>query len=205
MDHDYLKYRSLKKDDIVLILGAYDGDFMREKKDEIVEKNVFVINIEPDTRLFRKCFDFVVSELPNNAVVLNMAVYNVNSIVQFHQKHFHQLSTLKHVQTQWHDITELETNVLTITLDALISLYRINCIFCDIEGAELEVFSDSQFMSEVDYIAIAAYHKRDGIETYHTLKEKFDNNIFLDMKKIIIDVDDSKPDGTLLYIMERDK
>ena len=65
--------------------------------------------------------------------------------------------------------------VLTVTLDYLLSMIPVNCVFADIEGAELEVFESSKLIHDVDYFAIAAYHIRPetGEKTFFRLTKYF--------------------------------
>lgn len=198
MDHNYLKYRELKNNDIILILGAYDGDFIREKKDEIIEKNVFVINIEPDIRLCRKMMEFIQKEIPLNATALNMAVSDKTGVSIFKNCNNHLTSGLKDIPSIWPEDTEFETKILMVKLDDLISMYNINCIFCDIEGAELEVFGESFLFTEIDYIAIASYHLRDGVKTYINLSSYF-KRILSPGRNVQIDSGDNNEE--VLYII----
>ena len=206
MDHNYLKYRELKPNDTVLILGAYDGDFIREKKDEIIEKNVFVINIEPDIRLCKDMMEFIQSEMPLNATALNIAVSDRTGTAVFENKQNTLISGLKDIPSMyWTDKALFETKILTIALDYLIDLYDPNCIFCDIEGAELEVFGDSTSFYNVEYIAIAAYHIRNNMKTFIFLSaffSRFTKNIVkMRNRKIIVDVDDLEKQEEVLYIV----
>jgi FkbM family methyltransferase len=198
MDHNYTKYRELKTNDTVLILGAYDGDFIREKKYEILEKNIFVINIEPDIRLCQIGMNFILKEMPLNATFLNIAVSNKTGISVFKNCKNTLISSLADINRSWPEDTEFETRILTLKLDDLINMYNPDCIFCDIEGAELEVFGDSEYFVDVDYIAIAAYHIRNGFPTFVPLRSYFDKRKML-IQKIIIDNDNKKEE--VLYIV----
>lgn len=200
MDHNYLKYRELKPNDTILILGAYDGDFIREKKDEILQKNVFVINIEPDIRLCRIMMEFILKEMPVNATALNIALSNRTGISIFQNCHNTLISRLEDIPASWPKDTEFETRILTMNLDTVIGLYEPNCIFCDIEGAELEVFGDSTDFRDVEYIAIAAYHIRNCLKTYIPLSAYLSQNRRKN-SKLIIDVDDLKKQEEVLYII----
>jgi len=201
MDHNYLKYRELKPNDTVLILGAYDGDFIREKKDEIIEKNVFVINVEPDIRLCKDMMEFILKEMPLNATALNIAVSDRTGTAVFENKQNTFISGLKDIPFMyWTDKALFETKILTIALDDLIKLYDPTCIFCDIEGAEIEAFTNSAYFAFIPYIAIAAYHIRDGVKTFVRLSEYFSKKI-LNSHKIIVDVDDFKKQEEVLYIV----
>lgn len=198
MDHDYTKYRELKPDDTVLILGAYDGDFIRERKDEILEKNVFVICIEPDIRLCQQGMEFVRKEMPVNATFLNMAVSNKTGISFFQNCNNHLISSLADIPRSWPEDTAFETRIATIKLDDIINMYNPDCIFCDIEGAELEVFKDSFYFNQVEYIAIAAYHIRDGEKTYIPLFAYFERHLIPGLN-VIIDAGNNNQE--VLYIV----
>lgn len=136
--------------------------------------------------------------MPVNATFLNMAISNRTGISIFQNCHNTLISGLDDIPRSWPKDTAFETKILTIALDEIINLYEPNCIFCDIEGAELEVFGDSIYFSQIEYIAVAAYHGRNGLKTYVPLMEYF-SNYKMREKEIIIDRGENNEE--VLYII----
>lgn len=191
IDHDYLALRPMKENDVILIIGAYDGDFMRQYKDEIIDKNVFIINIEPDYRTFKSCLEYANKNLPLNAVVLNIVLSDTTGKKIFDYKNYTQLSCIRGIESVMPCDTVKSVVVLSLTLDQLLNLFPVNCIFADIEGAELEVFIPSKKVLDIDYVSIASYHIRDGKPTYLKLLDKFPTSRVLDQHE--------KWDSAVLY------
>jgi len=206
MDHDYLKYKSLEENSIIVILGAYNGDFMREYKDEILAKNIFVVNVEPDIRSYIDCAKFIYDFLPKNAVALPFVIGSYNGIVDFNNANHGMLSTVPSVSTQWKYETINQTKVVSITLKELMricDITKIDYLFCDIEGAELSQFTEGLCYSDykdIEYIAIASYHLVNGEQTYVKLNQYFSHEVFKSHFDIHLDIDDTRNDGTVLYL-----
>jgi FkbM family methyltransferase len=177
MDHDYLKYRPLQHGDCVLVLGAFWGDFIREYKDDIINKGVYVINVEPHQYMSIECSKWIHDNMPSNAVCLNLAVFDRCGLNVFSNKDVEGTSSISSVNNQFNRPVESTNAVLTVTLDYLLSMIPVNCVFTDIEGAELEVFENSKLIHDVDYFAIAAYHVRPetGEKTFFRLTKYFKN------------------------------
>lgn len=194
MDHDYLKYRELKQDDVLLILGAYDGDFMREKKDEILDKNIYVINIEPDYRTFKICYDFIQKNLPLNATVLPVAVWKESGIISFSNSTVELASSITGIDGICPVLNQ--SKILGMSLDDILTMYKVTCVFADIEGAELDVFLSTEYFTfrYVDYYAIASYHKRNGEPTWIKLSSYFQKSNF----DVTVDLC-SEENETILY------
>jgi len=195
LDHDYLARRGLKENETILILGAYDGDFIKKYKKEIIEKNIFVINIEPDYRTYIECLEYINKYLPLNAVALNMIISDYTGRTMFDLMNYTQLSTMRGVESVMPCDVVHSNQLLSMSLDDFLSLYSVDCIFADIEGSELEVFIYSKKVFDVKYIAIASYHIRDGEPTYKKLLEKFPDAIVLE--------DHEKWDSAVLYYTKR--
>lgn len=177
MDHDYLKYRSLQPGDVVLVLGAFWGDFMMDYRDEILSKGIYVINVEPHQVNAMECSRWIHHNMPSNAVCLNLAVFDRCGINVFSNKDVEGTSSIASINNQYDRPVSSCNAVLTVTLDYLLSIIPVNCVFADIEGAELEVFESSKLIHDVDYFAIAAYHIRPetGEKTFFRLTKHFKN------------------------------
>lgn len=198
MDHNYFLNFEMQPESTLLVLGALDGDFIREKKQEILKKNITVINVEPNLNSFKDLLNFSNSQMPRNALILNLAFSNKTGFAVFNNKQAPVLSCLNSIKEEKYGDcsgTFEFSKVMTISLDDFLSLWNVDYIICDIEGAELDVFLNSKKIREVSYYAIAAYHVVDGEETVHKLKNFFDTNNFI----TDVFIDSERQDGTILY------
>jgi FkbM family methyltransferase len=177
LDHNYLYYKGLEENDVVLILGATHGDFIREYKNEILQKNVFVINVEPTLEGIASLATYIKSNMPENACVLSCALSNYSTIEPMEIRGNLITSTLENrpeTNERWPMPLLYKTKVPVFTLDEVIMMAdKVDKIFCDIEGSELEVFGYSNLIKDVPYLAIAAYHLRNNQETHNDLVSMF--------------------------------
>jgi FkbM family methyltransferase len=177
MDHDYTYLEPLKQGDVILILGATGGDFILSKYREIIHKNVFVINVEPTNEGIAKLSQVILTKTPQNACILSTAVSDTigNSVMTIRDNLITStLESRNETNDRW-PMKLLYTNLVPVlTLDTILDMFpNITKVFCDIEGSELEVFGASKRLQEIPYYAIAAYHLRDGRETWYKLSEIF--------------------------------
>lgn len=179
-DHNYTYYSELQPNDVVLVLGATKGDFMKERLHEIRQKNVFVINVEPTLEGIHELSTFIKQHLPENACVVSAAVSDFTGITTMDIRDNLITSTLEsrpETNERWPMQLLYKTKVPTVTLDCLLLMFpKIDKVFCDIEGSEIEVFNNLRFTenaTRIPYFAIAAYHLRDGEETWKRLSEMF--------------------------------
>lgn len=166
IDHDYLHARPLMFGDRIVILGAWTGDFMRAYKQEIIDKHIIIYNFEPDLRMAQYCQDFIYKELPHNAVLFTNAVGDKTALTMFINK---EANAENHLISMWKNSSKEEHRHLTfaLTLEHILNMLgRVNCIFCDIEGAEYFIFRDvlKKSLDKVDYLAISTGHKIEGID-----------------------------------------
>jgi FkbM family methyltransferase len=179
IDHDYLAKRELKENDCILILGAYDGDFVKEYHEELKVKNCKVINVEPDYRNVYKC-----KEIDNQYGVsetYQVVLYKYNGTIEFKLRKNWLLSGVSDIPPIMPSETEEIEMLKCYTLDTFLSKHKdINVIFADIEGAELEVFLPSEKVFQMDYVAIASYHVRNNEPTYKELLKKFKGAVVLE-------------------------
>lgn len=196
MEHNYLKYRPLKQNDVILILGACLGEFMQEYKQEILDKNIYVINIEPNIELCAKMLLWIKDNLPLNATALNVAVSSKNEITKFRNNNNFLTSHLEKTESQFQNESGYDSKILVMTLDDIIDNYDIDCIFCDIEGSEIKAFKYYEYINI--YLAIASYHIVKGEPTYKKLKSNFEK--YGARPNIIIDNPDEWS-KTMLYLI----
>lgn len=178
IDHNYLYFRPLEQNDVVLILGATHGDFIREYRNEILEKNVFVINVEPTLEGVFHLADYIKRNMPENACVLSCALADNPKIMSMDIRDNLITSTLEdrpETNERWPMRLLYKQKVPVLNLDNIIDMagFKITKVFADIEGSELEVFMHSETLNTIPYIAIAAYHMRDGKPTHEKLTKHF--------------------------------
>ena len=207
MDHNYTKYRNLKQKDNILILGAFNGDFIREKAEEILLKNISIINTEPDIRLAKECLEYSQKHLPKHSAVFNIACFNKRGILSFINREASLLSGIEGINTQWTSNISYKSEVFSYTIQDLILWFNPTAIYCDIEGAELEVFENfNPFIfhaSNLEHIAIASYHEREGVQTVEKLQPYFEQYSVWD---VIRDIDESREayrDNIVLHILKK--
>lgn len=179
LDHNYLYFKPLEQNDVVVILGATHGDFIREYKNEILQKNIFVVNVEPTLEGVFHLSDYIKRNMPENACVLSFALSNKPSVTCMDIRDNLITSTLEtrpETNERWpmRLLYKQKTPVLHINSILQMLDYKVDKIFADIEGSELEVLKPSQLACDVPYISIAAYHVRDGKQTWELLKPQFE-------------------------------
>ena len=185
MDHNYTYYSPLQQNDVVLILGATHGDFIRERRQEILDRNVFVVNVEPTLEGTQSLSEYIKHNLPYNAAVLSCALSDVPGILTLDVRSNLITSALEQrpeTNLRWPRPLLYKTRVLTLCFDGVVkAIGKVDKVFCDIEGSELEVFGTSKLIDTIPYFAIAAYHMRDGVPTHETMRPMFPNH------RIIVD------------------
>lgn len=176
-DHNYLFAGNLNPNDVILVLGAADGDFMLEHAKEILTKNVFVINVEPTLDGVNKLSSVIKTTFPQNACLISCAVSDKSGTEVMEVRDGLITSTISsrpETNQRWPRDLLYRHVVPVLTLDNIITMFpRIDKIFCDVEGSELEVFLDSSFIRVIPYVAIASYHIRDGQPTHIKLSGYF--------------------------------
>ncbi len=178
LDHDYLKYYELKQNDTIIDLGATNGEFSFINLKTLLEKNCFVVNIEPVNEQYARLALWIVKHMPNNAIVLSTGVWSENTCL-----------TLNVTDNVWcnmfeihgHDVSSFtgfvrKHSAPVVTLDTIIEIAGNNVAFlkADIEGAELEAFENSKLLRNVANFAIASYHIRNNEKTHIRLKKFFE-------------------------------
>lgn len=177
-DHNYLYFDDIQDNDVILILGATKGDFMRETVHKILEKRAFIINVEPTLEGIESLSSFIKRYLPNNATILSCAVsdYIGSSNMEIRDNLITStLSERPETNQRWPMKLMYNYTVPVLDLDTILNMFpSVTKIFCDIEGSELEVFGGSKLLEKVPYIAVASYHLRDGVPTHEIMKPWFE-------------------------------
>lgn len=190
LDHDYLKYRKIQDEDVILDIGATGGEFAKDFLEDILRTNSQYIAVEPEEYNRKVLKDFLDKNLPLNSSIVDCAISPVDGIINlkisssylYHSVYEHALASNFYK----------EIPVKSMRLDTLIKYLNrdISILKCDIEGEELEIFSDRSFdlYDKLSYISIAAYHDISvgGDKTYTILKPLFESKGF----KTIVEVGD---------------
>jgi FkbM family methyltransferase len=176
-DHNYLYFSKIEEGDRILVLGAAGGDFIQENYREVIEKGALVFCVEPVFDNLQHLISVCKTLAPQNTVVLSCGVSDTHRVEKMEVRDNLITSTLEsrfETNQRWPMPLLYKMNAPIVTLDTILSIAgRIDKVFCDIEGSELEVFSTSKRISEIPYFAIASYHLRDGRRTAEQLTRYF--------------------------------
>lgn len=180
MDHNYLHFAPIEQNDVIVVLGATAGDFIKERRSDILEKNAFVVNVEPTLEGVQQLSSYIKSNMPSNACVISCAVSDKREVVNMDIRHNLITSTLEsrpETNERWYMPLLYKQVTPVMLLDDIIDIVggKVDKLFADIEGSELEMISGSKKIFEIPYIAIAAYHLRDGVETHVTMRSIFED------------------------------
>jgi len=172
-DHNYMKYYTIKQGDLILDIGATDGDFAKEIFADLEKNNAAIVCVEPSDWAFNllrkwakgkkyvKPLKGVVSNVSGEETVMltDSAVLNYMTKSEQHWEH--------------RDIETVKVTSYTIP-DIFRDYGKISLVKCDIEGAEKFAFDTLTNTSLVDNFAIASYHVVDGEQTWIYLKKFFE-------------------------------
>lgn len=178
LDHNYLYYAPLKENDVVVILGATHGDFVREYKNEILAKNITVINVEPTLEGVLHLSNYIKQNMPENACVVSCAIADIPTTLSMDIRDNLITSTLENrpeTNERWPMKLLYKQKTLVLTLDNILeAVGKVDKLFMDIEGSEIEVLLPSEKILTVPYVAVAAYHIRNGQPTSSILTTWFE-------------------------------
>lgn len=180
MEHPYLKHYSVKENDIILDLGATQGDFLQEILPQVKEKNAHVFCVEPEPYNISKLSEFIFHNALEHATLIagvTGSCDGMDAIVVTDQAVLHHNVGVE--QQRWGYKQNGIYQCPSCTLSSLLASTRKPFAFvkCDIEGAELETFLEGSplIYSSIDSLAIAAYHVRDGHRTHEKLVPFFES------------------------------
>lgn len=175
----YFKVQKLKKDDVVIDCGAAFGEFTvcAAKK---VGLNGKVIVFEPNPSCFKILKDKINKKKLKNVILIKKGLFNKNgkskitenivsgtigsSMFPESSKSFSVFQ--KTGKSHFIDVATLDHEFEKLKID------KIDFIKMDIEGAELEAIEGAKQIIKKyhPHLAIACYHKRDGVKTGAILK-----------------------------------
>lgn len=190
----YIKYYTLKKGDIVIDAGAYNGLFTIYAS-KVVGPTGRVIAFEPDPYNFRILTRNIELNKLKNVTVIKKGLYDKEDRVSFDVQAYGSniIDDNKHIVT----LNSIITTTLDIELKKL-GVTKVNFIKMDIEGAELKaVYGCMQTIKNNINIhfAIASYHIVKGKPTYQMLTLFF--------KKIGLETTVGYKDHTTTYAARR--
>ena len=160
---------SPEKNEIILDLGAYNGDTVREAKEYFVNlKTAYAL--EPDRRNFKKLLKYSEAENDIKVVPINSAVWSEVSVGDFSDSG-NRNSTVSATASYEHKTTE----VSLVSVDSL-SLEKVDYIKYDVEGAEYEalVGSHEAVLRCRPTMLVSLYHRsRDIFHLVNYLHERY--------------------------------
>lgn len=174
----YECFTHLKEGDIVIDIGAHIGLFT-VKAAKIVGNNGKVIAIEPE---------------PENLEILkkNMELNNLKNVVVVNKGIWSSKKHLKMLKGQYNrshsfidDHPEKTSEELILQVDSLdnilmeLDIKAVDFVKMDIEGSEIEALNGMEEIFKFGPgMAIAAYHRFEGEETYEYVAKKLQKNNF---------------------------
>lgn len=181
-DHNYLKYYSLKKEDVILDLGASLGEFENDNLSLLKEKNCKIICVEPTLWCLDKLANYMSENFAlDKFIILSLGTSKENTCLSFENTSSHVLNCISSLDStkNKYDVTSKVSKVPVISLDTLLDITgEIDFCKCDIEGGEIDTFLYSKNIRKIKNLAIASYHVVNGEETYIKLKSFFEKNGF---------------------------
>lgn len=171
--HDaYQRMHTLRKGDVVLDLGAHIGAYS-VKAALAVGSEGKVIAIEPDEENSRLLRANIKINALRNVVVLQKGVWRTKGKLKLRMSITRGSHTFCTDSSDFWGTGEFE-EVEVDTLDNILRELQIRDVAfmkMDIEGAEVEALEgmdETLHMNGLN-LAIAAYHRREGVETYRTV------------------------------------
>ena len=181
-DHDYLKYYTPKKEDVILDLGASLGEFENDNIEIFKEKNCKIICVEPTLWCLDKLANYMSDNFDiDKFIILSLGTSKENTCLSFENTSAHVLNCISSLDStkKKYGVTSKVSKVPVISLDTLLDITgEIDFCKCDIEGGELDTFLYSKKIRKIKNLAIASYHIVNGEETYIKLKSFFESNDF---------------------------
>lgn len=181
-DHNYLKHYSLKKEDIVLDLGASLGEFENDNLSLLKEKNCKIICVEPTLWCLDKLANYMSENFAlDKFIILSLGTSKENTCLSFENTSSHVLNCISSLDStkNKYDVTSKVSKVPVISLDTLLDITgEIDFCKCDIEGGEIDTFLHSKNIRKIKNLAIASYHLVNGEETHIKLKSFFEKSGF---------------------------
>lgn len=173
LEHDYNRYYTIRKNHVILDMGAAYGEYALANYWQIIENNAFILMLEPSLDGVVRIAQWMEKFKFKNGALLSCGVWNKNTQLRINRYssescYGNKLNPLDPGFTEFN-------RTIVLDLQTIVSMVG-NCIDfvkADIEGSELTVFNDISSVLKVKNFAIAAYHPVDGARTYTKLKSMF--------------------------------
>lgn len=177
MDHDYLKHYTVKETDNILELGAFCGEFTETLSNKCPRGTV--MTLEPSPWAIARLAG-VVNTCHGHVQLMSGVCGSYDGYAALEMRNSGVLNSVFHKPAISQDFgrdakTVFRQKVASYTPKSLAryaSLPEFDFVCCDVEGSEMEVFTEES-LRYFKAGAIAAYHIRDGKQTHEALLPLF--------------------------------
>jgi len=167
----YFKFYQPKEGDTIIDAGAFIGAFAIYVSKKI-GNNGKVIAFEPDIKNYELLMKNITINNLDNVFCYNYCLWNTESELKFYASGRNTSSVVAVQQKE-----EKDTQIIRVKAVALdnfltkLNISNVDFIKMDIEGAEIEALNGAIKLLKRNNpnLAIASYHKRDGVETHNTI------------------------------------
>lgn len=165
----YLRKYTIKKGDVVVDCGAYQGSFSIIAS-QLVGENGLVISFEPDPTNYNKLLINLKINNISNVICINKGLWSKNSVLKFKKEDRGSSLIIKG------DEKKSLISVPVVSLDQELSdlgVTKVDFIKADVEGSEIELIKGSEktLLNNHVNLAIASYHILNGEKTYINLEK----------------------------------
>lgn len=165
----YLRKYTIKKGDIVVDCGAYQGSFSILAS-QLVGENGLVIAFEPDPTNYNELLINLKLNNISNVICVNKGLWNKNTVLNFKNEDRGSSLIIEG------DETDSLITVPVVSLDQELNdlgVTKVDFIKADVEGSEIELIKGSEktLLNNHVNLAIASYHILDGEKTYINLEK----------------------------------
>ena len=199
MEHAYLDHYEMRENDVLLDLGATQGDFLMDILPMLKQKNAHLFCVEPELYNLSMLASYIAEGAMQHASVISGmsgAKTGMGNLVVTDQALLHHGSLVD--KQQWDYIERGVARVPVYRLQTLVDLCggRIDFLKCDIEGGEIATFLGSTWdPCDIRNMAIAAYHVVDGDRTWNRLIPFLRNMGY----QVVADLHPELPDRDMVY------
>lgn len=162
----YLHEYKLKKGDVVIDVGAFDGVFSIHAS-KLVGPKGRVLAFEPDEKNYDMLLENIKLNGLKNIVPIKKCLYSSEKKVRF--------DNAGNAASQIVDSSGIEISVTTLDKELKrLGISKINLLKMDIEGAEIETLKGCKqcLLDNAVHVAIASYHIVDGKRTAERIEEQ---------------------------------
>lgn len=166
----YLKHYMIKKGDVVIDCGAYQG-VLSILASQMVGENGKVIAFEPDPANYKMLLENLKQNNISNVITINKGLWSEETQIKFCMDD-------RGSSFMFSDDADSIITIQAVSLDSELNnleVNEVNFIKADVEGAEIELIngSKSTLLNNKVNLAIASYHQVNGEKTNVTLEKMF--------------------------------